>query len=88
MAAKQNALNNFILKESKATIVNRSDHHIMLRQLVSEAYFRDLQRRQHRPQWKKIIAAVRKEYWGAKAIFSLSPDPYQDVLAKLSSMML
>lgn len=87
-AHRQNQLNNFILRETKASAVSRQDHHIMLRQLVSLAYFRDPQRVQHRPLWKKIVAAVRKEYWGATAIFTLSPDPYHNVLAKLSSMML
>lgn len=87
-ALRQNQLNDFILKHTKATQVSRHDHHIMLRQLIGEAFNRDSGRREHRAKWKRIVVAVRKEYWGANAIFTLSPDPYHNVLAKLSSMML
>ncbi|CCW61536.1 unnamed protein product [Phytomonas sp. EM1] len=88
LADRQNKLNNFILRQSKAANVKRHDHHIMLRILISEAYFRDPDRAKNRPLWKKIVAEIGKEYWGANAIFNLSPDPYHDVLAKLSSMMI
>ncbi|CAD2217944.1 hypothetical protein AGDE_05599 [Angomonas deanei] len=81
-------LNQFILKETKACAVSREDHHIMLRQLIATAYANDPRRREHRQQWRQLVASVRKEYWGASAILSLSPDPYHTVLAKLSSMML
>lgn len=87
-ATRQNLLNNFILKHSKAATVNRTDHHIMLRILIGTAYFADADRRAHLPQWRRIVAAVRREYWGSNAIFNLSPDPYHNVLATLSSMML
>lgn len=87
-ALRQNQLNDFVLRQSKATQVNRQDHHIMLRQLIGEAFRRDPDRRANRAEWKRIVAAIRKEYWGANAIFTLSPDPYHNVLAKLSSMMI
>lgn len=87
-ALRQNQLNTFILKYTKNTQAGRQDHHIMLRQLIGHAFDRDPDCHQNRPQWKRIVAAVRKEYWGANAIFTLSPDPYHNVLAKLSSMML
>ncbi|GET90926.1 hypothetical protein, conserved [Leishmania tarentolae] len=88
LSARQNLLNEFILRESKKTIVSRQDHHIMLRQLISAAYFRDPNRVSNRPLWRRIMAAIGKEYYGSKAIFSLSPDPYDNVVARLSSMML
>ncbi|KAK7195355.1 hypothetical protein NESM_000462200 [Novymonas esmeraldas] len=88
LAARQNLLNEFILRESKEAAVSRQDHQIMLRQLISYAYFRDPNRVANRPHWRRIMAAIGKEYYGSKAIFSLSPDPYDGVLAKLSSMML
>ncbi|EPY33185.1 hypothetical protein STCU_02444 [Strigomonas culicis] len=87
-SVRQFQLNQFILRESKAATVSRQDHHVMLRQLLAAAYFADPERRAHRAQWRQIVVAVRKEYWGANAILSLSPDPYHTVLAKLSSMML
>ncbi|KAG5498816.1 hypothetical protein JKF63_03105 [Porcisia hertigi] len=88
LSMRQNLLNEFILREVKGTTVSRQDHHIMLRQLVSAAYFRDRNRVANRPHWRRILAAIGKEYYGSKAIFSLSPDPYDSVVAKLSSMML
>lgn len=88
MAAHQNHLNKFILRQSKEATVGRQDHQIMLRQLISVAYYRDENRVANRQQWRKIMAAIGKEYYGSKAIFSLSPDPYESVVAKLSSMML
>lgn len=88
LSAHQNQLNEFILRETKETCVSRQDHQIMLRQLISVAYFRDPNRIANRPQWRRIMAAIGKEYYGSKAIFSLSPDPYESVVAKLSSMML
>ncbi|CBZ28994.1 conserved hypothetical protein [Leishmania mexicana MHOM/GT/2001/U1103] len=88
LSARQNLLNEFILRETKDTTVSRQDHHIMLRQLISAAYFRDPNRVSNRPLWRRIMAAIGKEYYGSKAIFSLSPDPYDSVVAKLSSMML
>jgi hypothetical protein len=88
MAAHQNHLNKFILRQSKEATVGRQDHQIMLRQLVSVAYYRDPNRVANRQLWRKIMAAIGKEYYGSKAIFSLSPDPYEGVVAKLSSMML
>lgn len=87
-AAHQNNLNKFILRQSKEATVGRQDHQIMLRQLISVAYKRDPNRVANRPLWRKIMAAIGKEYYGSKAIFSLSPDPYESVVAKLSSMML
>lgn len=87
-AAHQNQLNKFILRQSKEAVVGRQDHQIMLRQLISVAYNRDPERVANRPLWRKIMAAIGKEYYGSKAIFSLSPDPYESVVAKLSSMML
>lgn len=87
-ADNQNKLNNFILNEQSSLAIDRHDHLIMLRQLIGTAYFSDPKRAENRPKWKKILAEVRKEYWGAHAIFNLSPDPYQSVVAKLSSMML
>ncbi|CAC9515658.1 conserved hypothetical protein [Leishmania infantum JPCM5] len=88
LSARQNLLNEFILRETKEATVSRQDHHIMLRQLISAAYFRDPNRVSNRPLWRRIMAAIGKEYYGSKAIFSLSPDPYESVVAKLSSMML
>ncbi|KAG5472536.1 hypothetical protein LSCM1_03938 [Leishmania martiniquensis] len=88
LSARQNQLNEFILRETKEATVSRQDHHIMLRQLISAAYFRDPNRVANRPQWRRIMAAIGKEYYGSKAIFSLSPDPYDSVVAKLSSMMI
>ncbi|CCW68160.1 unnamed protein product [Phytomonas sp. Hart1] len=88
LAVRQNKLNNFILNQNKAANVKRQDHHIMLRLLIGEAYFRDPERVKNRSLWKRIVADIGKEYWGANAIFNLSPDPYHNVLAKLSSMML
>lgn len=88
LSARQNLLNEFILRETKEATVSRQDHHIMLRQLISAAYFRDPNRVSNRPLWRRIMAAIGKEYYGSKAIFSLSPDPYDSVVAKLSSMML
>lgn len=87
-AAHQNHLNKFILRQSKEATVGRQDHQIMLRQLISVAYYRDENRVANRQLWRKIMAAIGKEYYGSKAIFSLSPDPYESVVAKLSSMML
>ncbi|KAG5496775.1 hypothetical protein JIQ42_03608 [Leishmania sp. Namibia] len=88
LSARQNQLNEFILRETKEATASRQDHHIMLRQLISAAYFRDPNRVANRPQWRRIMAGIGKEYYGAKAIFSLSPDPYDSVVAKLSSMMI
>ncbi|KPI87023.1 hypothetical protein ABL78_3888 [Leptomonas seymouri] len=88
MAAHQNMLNKFILRESRDAMVSRQDHQIMLRQLISVAYYRDPNRVENRQLWRRIMAAISKEYYGSKAIFSLSPDPYESVIAKLSSMML
>ncbi|KPA83437.1 hypothetical protein ABB37_03066 [Leptomonas pyrrhocoris] len=87
-AAHQNSLNKSILRLSKEAMVGRKDHQIMLRQLISVAYYRDPHRVANRQLWRKIMAAIGKEYYGSKAIFSLSPDPYESVIAKLSSMML
>ena len=88
MAFHQNQLNKFILRQTKEATVGRQDHQIMLRQLISVAYYRDENRMANRQLWRKIMAAIGKEYYGSKAIFSLSPDPYESVVAKLSSMML
>ncbi|CAJ1032222.1 hypothetical protein Q4I30_006108 [Leishmania utingensis] len=88
LSARQNLLNEFILRETKKATISRQDHHIMLRQLISAAYFRDPNHVANRQQWRRIMASIGKEYYGSKAIFSLSPDPYDSVVAKLSSMML
>ncbi|KAF8286144.1 hypothetical protein TcBrA4_0027750 [Trypanosoma cruzi] len=84
----QTRLNNIILEEIRKACVSRDDHRLMLKQLISTAYHKDPQRKANIDKWKGIMLAVEKEYVGANALFSISPDPYQRVLAKISSMMI
>ncbi|RNE96661.1 uncharacterized protein Tco025E_09675 [Trypanosoma conorhini] len=84
----QSKLHNIILSEARKAQVSREDHRLMLKQLVSAAYHRDPQRKENIERWKRIMLAVEMEYIGANALFSLAPDPYQQVLSKLSSMMI
>ncbi|RNF11324.1 hypothetical protein TraAM80_00960 [Trypanosoma rangeli] len=84
----QTNLHNIILNETRKMQVSREDHRLMLKQLVSTAYHRDPHRKANIDKWKRIMLAVEMEYVGANALFSLAPDPYQQVLSKLSSMMI
>ncbi|KAH9580071.1 hypothetical protein LSM04_007439 [Trypanosoma melophagium] len=87
-AWRQTKLNKIILEDARKTYVSREDHRIMLKQLISTAYLRDTKRKANIDKWKRIVLAIEKEYIGANALFTFSPDPYHQVLAKLSSMML
>ncbi|ORC90744.1 uncharacterized protein TM35_000071680 [Trypanosoma theileri] len=87
-AWRQTKLNKIILEDARKTYVSREDHRLMLKQLISTAYFKDKERKANIDKWKRIVLAVEKEYIGANALFTLSPDPYHQVLAKLSSMMI
>ncbi|KEG14432.1 hypothetical protein DQ04_00471060 [Trypanosoma grayi] len=87
-AWRQTKLNNIILEETRRACVSREEHRLMLKQLLSLAYHRDPNRKANLNKWKRILLAVEKEYLGANALFTLSPDPYHQVLATLSSMML
>lgn len=85
-AERQTRLDNLIVSYAKEALASRHDHHLMVRQLISHAYWNDPNRVANRGKWKGILAAVGKEFWGARAIFSLSPDPYHTVVSKLSAM--
>lgn len=68
--------------------VSRQDHHIMLRILIGQAYFKDPKHRENRKKWCKVLSSMSNKFDGAAAILSWSPDPYADVIGALSRMRL
>lgn len=88
-AWRQTKLHHFILSEArKVSSVSRHDHRVMLQLLIQEAWRNDPRKKENRMQWKAILEAAKRECKNAESIMTIVPDPYNGVLAKLSSMML
>eukprot|EP00796_Vickermania_ingenoplastis_P006063 gene6063-4362_t len=70
--------------------VSRQDHHIMLRILIGQAYFKDPEHKENRKKWCKVLSSMSNKFDGAAAIlsWSASADPYNDIIGALSRMRL
>ncbi|RHW72282.1 hypothetical protein DPX39_060048900 [Trypanosoma brucei equiperdum] len=85
---RQARLNEIVAEEEKQALISREDHRLMVRHLLSVACSRDPQQRVNATKWRSLMRAADDEFDTTEASFPGATDPYRQVVANLSSMML
>ncbi|KAG8343732.1 hypothetical protein ERJ75_000734600 [Trypanosoma vivax] len=81
-------LRRFPPKQEGGVLSSIDCHRIMVKQLLLTAYEVDPCRRANASKWRSLLNAVDEEFAIARSRDICPYDPYEEVLAKVSSMML
>lgn len=89
MALKMARRHQYILQETaKIKQVSRHDHQVMVCMLLAEACRHDQGGRQNSERWRSLVRRVRSECRSHNSLLRVTNDPYDALIAQLSSMML